>query len=393
MSRVVDLLADLVAVPSVNPRHADSGAPTVIESGETEVARYVASWAGARGWPTYLDLSQPGRHNVYVSVPGAIEEDVLLQTHSDTVEVEGMTVPPFELTLSGDRASGRGACDAKGQLAMFMAAIEAASASSLAHRGVLLAVCIDEEERFSGVLTLCEWLAERGIQPIGAIVGEPTELRMVTSHKGVVRGRIVCRGEGGHSSRPEDVTNPLVTAARVVTHIQDVIVPGLAERDSTCGPPTMAVTMVSGGDAINLIPREVVLHYDRRTTPEEEPEQVWAALASDLEKAHPHVKVPRPALMDRGLPASADLSVPHILAAAMVAHELNPEAVGVPYGSDASKLARIGIPSVVFGAGSISRAHTVDEYVELEQLDRGVGVLVDLLTRRTPDEQSRSKRR
>lgn len=386
MSRVVELLADLVAVPSVNPRRAGSEGQTEAESGETSVARYVASWAEARGWAACLDLSKPGRCNAYVYVPGAIEGDVLLQTHSDTVEVEGMTVPAFELTLSGDKASGRGACDAKGQLAMFMAAIEATSVSGVAHRGVLLAVCIDEEDRFSGVLTLCDWLSHSGVQPIGAIVGEPTQLRMVTSHKGVVRGRIICRGEGGHSSRPDEVTNPLVTAARVVSHIQDVIVPGLARRDSTCGPPTMAVTMVSGGEAINLIPREVVLHYDRRTTPEEDPEQVWADLAAELEGAHSRVDVPRPALMDRGLPAKADAPLARLLADALHLHELNSQAAGVPYGSDASKLARFGIPSVVFGAGSISRAHTVDEYVEVEQLVRGVAVLTELLTRRPIDQ-------
>lgn len=390
MSRVLELLEELVAMPSVNPRSGVVDATDGL-SGESAVARYVESWARGRGWGAHLDESSTGRYNVYVEIPGELPSEILLQTHSDTVEVEGMAAP-FALHVEGDRASGRGACDAKGQLALFMAALERVNLSDRRHHSVVLAVCVDEEEAFTGVLTLCRWLVSRGDLPIGALVGEPTELRMVASHKGVVRGRIVCRGPGGHSSQAGCMINPLVTASRVVTYLEDVVGPCLKASTSPCGPATLAVTMVRGGEAINLVPREVVLSYDRRTTPDEDPQQVWRALAEDLEARYEGVEVDPPLLTDWGLPSSERSELVDALGLVLGSRGIDAHPAGVPYGSDASKIARLGIPCVVFGAGSIVRAHTVDEYVEVAQLAAGVEALADLLTadlRVRPEEEHR----
>lgn len=376
MSRAQALLAGLVAIPSVNPRGA------VPDGGETRVAEHVAAWARVHGWPAQLHDVEPGRANVVVRVPGDLPGTVLLQTHSDTVEVEGMTVEPFAArTVPGvtRRMTGRGVCDAKGQLAMFMAAIEQVRSSGRSHHPVVLAVCVDEEEHFRGVLDLCARLDPTGVS--GAVVGEPTELRLVVAHKGVLRGRIVVRGPGGHSSRPDGVTNPVVVAAQVVQFLAEEETQRLrALEDDLVGPPALTVTMVNGGEAINIVPRTVVLQYDRRTLPDEDPTAVWARLRDDLEARWPQVSVEPPALADRGLPSSAGSDLVAALEDALVANGLEAGAVGVPYGSDASKIARLGIPCVVFGAGSIAQAHTVDEHLDLDQLDHGVRVLASLLT-------------
>lgn len=373
MSRVLELLADLVAIPSINPRcGGDPG-------GESAVAAYVAAWAEERGWPVELAEAEPERMNAYVTVPGELPGAVILQTHSDTVRTDGMP-EPFSLQVRDGKAYARGACDAKGQLAAFMAAQEQVAGGGQPQHSVLLAPCVDEEEQFRGVVALCDWLRRRSADgselPMGAIVGEPTQLVAVAAHNGVLRGRIVCHGPGGHSSRPGGVRNPITVAAAVVQHLATTEAEQLASMDGGFGSPTLAVTLIEGGEAINIIPREVALSYDRRVLPGEDPDLVWQRLRDDLEHTFEGVTVERPMLADHGLSPTADSPFTQAVLRAtgtnVVTH--------VPFGSDASKIARLGIPALVFGAGSIDRAHKVDEYVEVDQLEQAVAMLSAVLT-------------
>jgi acetylornithine deacetylase len=364
----VDLLAQLVAIPSVNPRSA----PGTGDGGETRIAHFVTAWGRHRGWPARVDEVLPGRSNGTVLIPGQLPGTVLLQTHSDTVETEGMTVPAFVLTpVAGSprRVSGRGVCDAKGQLAMFMAGIEAAVGSGRPHHSVILAVCADEEERFRGVLELLDRLDPAEVA--GAVIGEPTGLRLVTEHKGVLRGRIVVRGPGGHSSHATRLPNPIETAAEVINHLG---------RSRGADQLPVTVTMISGGEAINIIPRTVVLDYDRRTMPAEDPLAVWRALREDLRSRWPQVEVEEPALADPGLRAGGSTAFSDSLLQCLAGSGLDAAAHTVSYGSDASKIARLGIPAVVFGAGSIDQAHQADEHLDLGQLETGAHVIAELLS-------------
>lgn len=370
--RSEQILGDLIAIPSVNPRQGAS------DGGESRVAQYVANWGLSHGWDARLNEVLPGRANAVVTIPGTLPGTVLLQTHSDTVEVEGMSVEPFRMTHSGGRVTGRGVCDAKGQLAMFMSAMELLTDTGGPHHTVMLAACIDEEDRFRGVLDLCTRLDPSEV--LGAVVGEPTELALVTSHKGVLRGRIVASGPGGHSSMPAGITNPIEVAADVVRHLATDIGPRLQSlTDPMVGAASLTVSMISGGDAINIVPREVTFHYDRRTLPAEDPTAVWVALKDELESRFADVHVEEPALADPGLPHTQTPMV-HAFEQILASHGLAAGAVGVGYGSDASKIARLGIPAVVFGAGSISQAHTSTEYLEIAQLHRGTEIVHQLLT-------------
>lgn len=371
MNRTEQILEELISIPSVNPRH------TPADGGETRIAEYLAQWARSRGWQARMDEVLPGRSNGVVTVPGALPGTILLQTHSDTVEVQGMTVDPFRMQRTAGRVTGRGVCDAKGQLAMFMAAVERVAGSNQPHHTIMLAACVDEEERFRGVLDLCKRLHPDDV--LGAVVGEPTELALVTSHKGVLRGRILIDGPGGHSSMPDGVVNPITVAGEVIAYVATQMGARLREvTDPQVGAASLTLTMIDGGDAINIIPRQVAISYDRRTLPGEDPHTVWADLQQDLEGRFQGVRVEEPALADPGLPHS-DTALVHAFQSVLSRHDLPAAAVGVPYGSDASKIARLGIPAMVFGAGSIEQAHTPDEYLELDQLHRGVEVMTDLL--------------
>lgn len=372
VQRTVEILGDLIAIQSINPRDGDS------EGGERRVAQYVARWAADRGWDCQLLEALPGRPNALVSIPGDHSGTLLLQTHTDTVEVAGMSVPPFTLGRDDELGivTGRGVCDAKGQLAIFMAAIEAAQESDLPHHTVLLAACVDEEHRYRGVSALCSVLPDC----IGAVVGEPTSLRMVVAQKGVLRCSISVTGPGGHSSQPHQVSNPIARAAEIVTYLTEVGNSRLAAKvDPLLGAGSLAITSIAGGEAVNIIPSSVVLQLDQRTLPDDDPLDVWTALKADIESRWPDAVVEPPSLLDYGLAPTENSAFHRAFQAALAANDRDGTAIGVPFGSDASKIARYDVPVVVFGAGSIEQAHSKDEFVAIEQLAGGLDVITSLL--------------
>jgi acetylornithine deacetylase len=371
VSDPAQLLEQLVTIPSVNPRGQAHPA-------ETPLAEHIARWAASHGFDAQVTPVRDGRANVIVTLPGDSDDVVLLESHLDTVEVDGMSVEPFALTVTDGRAYGRGACDAKGQLAVFMAAMERVAAQGRPSRTVVLAGVVDEEHQYIGVQDLRARLPRT---PVVAVVGEPTSLRMVVAHKGCMRCRITVKGDAGHSSEPWGKRNSIALAGDVVAHLQSS---GYQESLAAAaqplvGPPSLAVTMIEGGTAPNILPESCTLTIDRRTGAGEDPHAVWEDLVRDLrERWQDAVEVAEPHIVDYALGAASSPEL-DALTAVLTRHGLASEPVGVGHGSDASKIALDGVPCVVFGAGDIAKAHTADEYVPLDQLETACAVITDFI--------------
>ncbi|MEU6354733.1 M20 family metallopeptidase [Streptomyces sp. NPDC047072] len=365
MTEVTALLRELVALPSVNPR----GGPG--DGGETVVAEYVRDWLVARGVRAEVHEVLPGRSNVVAVVPGQREDAVLLESHLDTVEVDGMTVPAYDGEVRGGRLYGRGACDAKGPLAAFMlAAAELARGEPPLYSVVLAGVC-DEEHEYRGVLHLLSSLAGR--TAVGAIVGEPTGLVPAVAHKGVVRYTVRTVGRAGHSSRPEEAVNAVSLMAPVLSHLAATS-PDV-EPHPLLGPATRAVTRIRGGTGPNTIPGVCEADVDRRTLPGEEPEVVWQRDRDELRLLG--AELDPPFIIDYALDTPPDSPVVRGLRRALVERGRPDDVDGMPFATDASKIARAGIPAVVFGPGSILDAHSADESVELAEVELAARVVVD----------------
>ncbi|MFF0160696.1 M20 family metallopeptidase [Streptomyces sp. NPDC005263] len=375
---VRDLVRDLVRIPSVNPR----GAPG--DGGETAVARYVRDWLGRHGVRAELHEVLPGRCNVVAVVPGRDPAAVLLESHLDTVETDGMTVPSHDGEVRDGRLYGRGACDAKGPLAAFMlAAAELARGGPPPLTVVLAGVC-DEEHAYRGVLHLLGTLAGRRV--VGALVGEPTGLVPATAHKGVVRYTVRTTGRAGHSSRPEEAVNAISLMAPVIAHLAATR-PAVAPHP-LLGPATRSVTRVRGGTGPNTIPGSCEVDVDRRTLPGEAPEAVWQQDHDELTALG--TEVDPPFTVDPALDTPSDAPVVTALCDALAAHGLPRDIQGMPFGTDASKLARAGIPSVVFGPGSVTDAHAAAESVDLAEVELAARIVVATIraTGRRLDERS-----
>ena len=364
-NRVVEILGDLIAIESVNPGFAGG-------SGEAGVADYVERWATGRGFAVVRQPVEPGRDNVLVTlrVPGATET-LLYEAHTDTVALDPMGKEGLRPVVRDGRLYGRGACDTKGSLAAMMAAFERLQETpdGLCANADLLAAA-DEEYAYRGVLA---WIASDE-QASAAIVGEPTGLRVVVAHFGCVRGNVEVIGRAAHSSEPENGINAIDVMADVIAALRS-LQGQIAERSHPLlGSPKFTVSVIQGGVGGNVVPERCVISYDRRTLPGEVPDQVLSeidAILDTVRTKRPEATITRlaPRLVSEGLDTPAGEEIVRAAQAACDALALDRAPVGVPYGSDASKLQhRAGIPSVVFGPGSIAQAHGADEYVPLDHL-------------------------
>ncbi len=357
MNDILSTLADLVRINSINPSY-EGGV------GEEEVAQYVEAFFARRGIETWRQTVVPGRDNVIARLPGSQPgRRIILEAHMDTVSTTGMTIDPFDPVITDGKLYGRGSCDTKAGLATMMHAL-----AHLKERGITppcevwLAAVVDEEYTFLGVRKLCE----DGLRADAAIVAEPTELRAVTAAKGVLRWRLRTRGKAAHSAKPHLGRSAIQDMAHVLRALDEAIP---TPAHPLLGPATLNVGLIRGGEQINFVPELCEISIDRRLLPGEDPQSVWAATNARLaELPGITIEPDSPYLADG--PLETNPSEPAVLAAQNVLQSLglDPAAAGVPFGSDASKLARAGIPSLIFGPGSIDRAHAAIEYVECDQV-------------------------
>jgi acetylornithine deacetylase/succinyl-diaminopimelate desuccinylase-like protein len=367
---VTRLLADLVAIPSVNPMGRALSGTDYLETGMTS---YIERWLGDLGVKCERQFVAPGRDNLLARFesPGAART-ILFDAHQDTVPTDGMTIDPFRPVIDAGRLYGRGACDIKGG----MAAMLDAFARLVRERppgaaSVVMACTVDEEFTHTGSSRLADTPHGAGL----AIVAEPTLLQIVNCHKGAVRWKVRTLGVACHSSTPHLGVNAIYRMARVVNTLE-ANAEALANSDPhpILGPPTLSVGRIEGGQSVNVVPDWCEVEIDRRVIPGELPLDCVTRVQADLrerlgtldgvEFLPPWVKMPALSGEYNG----AGPWVDEVGQAVARATGKMPKVTGVPYGTDAGPLGATGLPCLVFGPGDIGQAHTRDEWVELDQV-------------------------
>ena len=369
-SRALELLETLVAIPSVNPAYDPES------SGEAQIATFIAAWARSLGLSVQRQTVFPGRDNILVRLEGPVEAPVLLfESHMDTVSADGWS-DAFTPTIRDGRLYGRGSCDTKGTMAAMMAAIE-----SLVDDRELLActieflAAVDEETGGAGVNAH----VASGARTDGAVVGEPTELRVIHAHNGCVRGDITVTGRAAHTSVAADGINAIAGMAEVIIALRDVHAELSAAPGGNTTNGSLTVSLIHGGTGINIVPAECTISYDRRIVPGQIADTVIAEIDAALDtirSSRPDLTIERltPWLISPALNTPLDTGIMRAASSANRALGLDPDPATVPYGSDASRLSDSshvteGIPAIVYGPGSIAQAHGAEEYVEIAQLE------------------------
>ena len=372
MSRTAKLLAELIALPSVNPAFAGAKGPFAREQ---RVAEFLAATGAKAGLDVELRKVKPGRPNLLavLSPAGKVQHRILLAPHLDTVNLasDEQLVPHRR----NGRLYGRGACDTKGSAAaMFTVLCELAGAKTRPqHTEIVFAGLMDEEHAQSGSRTL----AASGFKADLAIVGEPTRLQVVTAHKGSLWLRVETCGRSAHGATPHLGRNAVHTMARVVDFIQTPYAAQLKRRlHPLLGHATVSVGRINGGGQPNIVPDRCHIEVDRRTLPGETEAGVCRELAAQL-RAHGLIAKVSSVKGVPCAPLETDPNLPLVRAFVRSVGQRRP--AGVHYFSDAAVLAEANIPSVVFGPGDIAQAHTADEWISLAQLERGQRMLVNFL--------------
>jgi acetylornithine deacetylase len=332
-----------------------------------------------------------GKANLYASAGPEGVGGVMLSGHTDVVPVEGQvwTKAPFALTETDGRYYGRGAADMKGFVACAVEAMLLAARRPL-KVPLHLALSYDEEIGCMGVRSLIDLLEAAPVKPRFCIVGEPTGMQVATGHKGKVALRATCVGREGHSALAPLALNALHLAADFIGAVRglqaEVAATGLKDGDYDVPYTTLHVGKMQGGVQVNIVPNQAVLDFEIRSLAGEDVGGLIARLETEAEAIVAPVRGEFPEAAIRverlwdypGLGTPSDAEVVRFVKGLTGANGT----IKVAFGTEGGLFdARLGVPTVICGPGSMAQGHKPDEFVSVEQIQRCRGMLAALVGR------------
>jgi acetylornithine deacetylase len=316
--------------------------------------------------------------NLYATLGPGDRPGIALSGHTDVVPIDGQDwrVDPWRVSEADGRLYGRGSCDMKSFVAIALAYAPRFLEADLA-TPIHLCLSFDEEIGCQGVPRLLAYLAEQPVRPAMCIIGEPTDMKVVTAHKGKLSMTCNVRGHEAHSSLAPKGVNAITAAARVIAYLAEMgerkAAEGPFDRDYDVPHTTVHTGVVEGGTQLNIVPGHCRFEFEFRNLPADDS----AALLAEVKRfAHERIEPPMQAIDPKtGFTWEKQSSFPGLdTAPGEAVVELAKALSGsnrtgkVAFGTEAGLFHNSGIPAVVCGPGSIEQAHKPDEYVSLEQL-------------------------
>lgn len=360
-----EMLRDLIAIPSVT-------------GSEGLIRGYLERKFREMGLATEAQHVDTDRYNV-VGKTGDGPIGLMLCSHQDVIpaldEAKWHT-PPFSPVFLDGRVYGRGATDAKGPLAAMMEAV-ARVAGRVDGCAAIAAVVEEETARSLGARRLLEQHV-----PAQAVIGEPTGLAVGVAHKGAIWPTITVHGRAAHGSTPGEGKNAIGGMARVLGMLEDYGKQVSAIGDPFLGPASSEVTVIRGGDRVNVIPEQCTVCLDRRLVSSETVDGAFEDLRRQVEAFAKESGLQVDVCLDSSYPsASIGEGEPIVRTTlAALADAGVPGVVrGFPAGCDMWAFRALDIPTVVLGPGNMEQAHVIDEYLDLRQLRLAADVYERLL--------------
>ena len=380
LEATIEILETLVGFDSVSGRPTDG------------IVGYVQDYLGSHGIDCTLSFDAAGeRANVFATIGPDVDDGVVLNGHTDVVPVEGQNwaTDPFKLTRQGDRLFGRGSADMKGFLACVLGSVPTFKAQSL-QKPIHIAFSYDEETGGLGMPGLLQDMASKPFRPSIVIVGEPTEMNIVTGHKGGDEMRTEITGYEVHSCDPTKGASAVSAAVRLITKIEEIGARLAAKpyANSPYDPPyaTFNVGTIEGGAARNATAGWCNFDWEYRWMPGENPRDV----ITEIEDFAAQELLPGMRAVHAGadIKVITEVSVPSLddrnaeRAANFVSGITGRNSRGVvSFGTDAGYFSDKGFSTVVCGPGSIGHAHAPNEYIEIGELDQGLEFLGNIAKR------------
>jgi len=370
------VLGDLIEIPTVNPMGTPYGPSEPVERKALE---YIEQLFVRYDVKMERQRCSPLHESLLISAPGNLGGGItLMEAHVDTVPADDWQDTAFTTRSIGTRIYGRGACDDKGSLtSMLLALLDILESGHKPPFSTALLAAGDEEYAQTGI----KHFASLGYPVARSVVGEPTSLTPIIQHKGTIRWDISVHGRSAHTSRPELGRNAITDAVKVLEILND------HQRDlekqfmnHLTSAPVITVTKIQGGRTRNAVPDECVLAIDFRVVPGMNPAEARQVVihklnSSGLDLSHSDVQLMTPPLDTN----SADPFSQKVLdICRKVTGIADMDFAGAPYGTDAAWIASSG-PSIVLGPGSIRSAHSIDEFVDVDEITACARIYRDIM--------------
>lgn len=373
---LVTMLAELIASPSMSCTRPEW------DQSNLAVIEKLEGWLSDLGFTTEVMPvpGQPQKANLIATL-GSGPGGLVLSGHTDTVPCnpELWRSDPFRMTERDNRFYGLGSCDMKGFFPLVIEAVRNSLDRPLQAPLIVLATA-DEETSMAGARALAE--AGRP-KARAAVIGEPTSLRPVYMHKGMMMESIRLKGRSGHSSNPALGASALEAMQSVMGELiafRGELQQNYQHSDFEVTVPTLNLGCIHGGDNPNRICGSCELEYDLRPLPGMSLDTLREAIHQRIEPVASRfgVELETESLFP-GIPPFQNQADSELvkLAEQLTGHTAAP----VAFGTEAPFLQQLGMDTIVMGPGSIDQAHQPDEFLALDQVRPGIAILQQLIAR------------
>ena len=376
------LINELIAQPSVSSTNQD------IDQSNLHIINLLADWMETLGWQVDILPVSETKANLIATL-GCIDQPdgLVLSGHSDTVPFDEQlwTSNPFTVTEADQRLYGLGCTDMKAFFAIAIAAARDLAGKDLKRPLTLVATC-DEESSMAGAKALLASGRKLGRY---AVIGEPTNLRPIHMHKGIITESIVIDGQSGHSSDPTLGASALEAMHEALSAILKWRKELQQQHQNPAFKipyPTINLGVIKGGDNPNRICGHCEAQIDIRPLPGMQLSELKSELRRKLEQSvadNPRLSIQVTSLFE-GLPAFQTPGGSELLKTLESLSSQSAEAVA--FGTEAPYFGQMGMETVIMGPGSINQAHQANEYLEMSQIQPGITMLQSLIKRFCIDE-------
>ena len=366
---------------------------TTSRNSNLELIDYVKALLDELAIPFRLTFDDEGRKaNLLATLgPADIAGGYILSGHTDVVPVDGQdwNTDPFDLTEIDGKLYARGTTDMKSFVAVVLSSLQGFQRRGL-KVPVHVALSYDEEVGLVGVRRLIADMCDAGVRPEGCIVGEPTSMRIVASHKGKRSYRCGVRGAEAHSSLAPSGVNAVEYAGAVIAFLQNLSrryrTEGPFDAEYDCAHTTVHVGTVRGGTALNIVPAECTFEFEFRHLPGDDPEGIFGEVLTFVERdLLPEMRAIHP---DTGITFEPMAVIPSLdtdenapitqLAKAITGDN---SVRKVSYNCEACLFDGVGVPTIICGPGDIDQAHKPNEFIDIEQIAKCEAFVYGLMDR------------
>ena len=373
--KLLKILGEIISINSVNPILSENG------KGEGNIADYIGKYLKEIGVKVEYQEITKDRKNVIGILEGyGNGKTLMVNGHMDTVGIKGMEIEPLHPKYENGRVYGRGSMDMKGGLAAMIIAAETIMNSGIELKGnVIFAFVVDEEYKSKGTETLIkEYDAD------GAIVCEPTDLKISIAHKGFAWIKVGVFGKAAHGSRPLEGIDAIIKAGKFLSELENYEKEILFKKNhELLGKPSIHASKIYGGKELSTYPDYCRIELERRTLPGEDEKTVDKELKDLIEKISrkdKNFKAELEIFFARS-PFEVDKSELIVNSLAKAYEKIlgrKPESSGLSFWTDGAILKEADIPTVIFGPSG-EGLHSAIEYVDFKSVVYTAQILIETI--------------